>query len=190
MGDEIDKPRKRRGLSWLLLIPLIFLALVAMFLWGMGRENPKELPSTLVGRSAPTIELTPLGDTPLLEDKMLREGGVKLVNFWASWCAPCRAEHKHLMALSASGIPVYGVNYKDEPAKALGFLAELGNPYARLGADRSGRQAIDWGVYGVPETFVLDATGKVLLRFPGPLTREVIASKIMPAIEKAQAAAN
>lgn len=188
-GAEGEEPARRR--SWLpSLVLLIFIGLVVIFWQGLGREDPNALPSTLVGRPAPTLVLEPLGDTPLLEDRALREGGVKLVNFWASWCAPCRAEHPQLQRLADAGIPVYGVNYKDEPGKALGFLAELGNPYALLGADRSGRQAIEWGVYGVPETFVLDASGKVLLRFPGPMTSDVIARKIMPAIEKARAGAD
>jgi cytochrome c biogenesis protein CcmG/thiol:disulfide interchange protein DsbE len=112
---------------------------------------------------------------------------VKLVNFWASWCAPCRVEHPKLEELAAEGLPIYGVNYKDEPDKALAFLAELGDPYAGIGADAGGRMGLDWGLYGVPETFVIDGDGTVVLRFAGPITQSVLDTTIRPAIEAAQA---
>ena len=105
--------------------------------------------------------------------------------YWASWCAPCRVEHPHLETLADEGIPIYGVNYKDEPGKALGFLEELGDPYAAIGADASGRMALDWGVYGVPETYVIDAEGTIVTRFAGPITERVLETTIMPAIEEA-----
>jgi cytochrome c biogenesis protein CcmG/thiol:disulfide interchange protein DsbE len=105
------------------------------------------------------------------------------VNFWASWCAPCRAEHPLLTEIAASGVPVIGVNYKDTPANALAFLDELGDPFASIGADRSGRTGLDWGIYGVPETFVVDADGTVLLRHPGPLTRDIVARRLQPVID-------
>ncbi len=111
---------------------------------------------------------------------------MKLVNFWASWCGPCRAEHPSLARLAAEGVPIYGINYKDEPEKALGFLGELGNPYAGIGADPAGRTAIDWGLYGVPETFVIDGEGRILLRFAGPITERSLASDIRPAIAAAR----
>jgi cytochrome c biogenesis protein CcmG, thiol:disulfide interchange protein DsbE len=117
---------------------------------------------------------------------VLREPGVKIVNYWASWCAPCRVEHPHLMALAEEGIPIYGINYKDDPAKAMAFLDELGNPYAALGADDTGRTAIDWGVYGVPETYVIDGEGKVVFRLAGPVTSLTLESQVRPAIEAAQ----
>ena len=110
----------------------------------------------------------------------LRDGQIKLVNFWASWCAPCRVEHPQLESLADDGIEIFGVNYKDNPEKALGFLAEMGNPFAKAGADAQGKMATDWGVYGVPETFVVDGDGRVLLRFAGPLTEEVVANQIEP----------
>jgi cytochrome c biogenesis protein CcmG/thiol:disulfide interchange protein DsbE len=111
---------------------------------------------------------------------------VKLVNFWASWCAPCRVEHPVLEDLAADGLPIIGVNYKDDPEKALGFLAELGDPYTAVGADPEGRTGLDWGLYGVPETFVIDSDGTVLLRHPGPITRDVLDRRIMPAIDEAR----
>ncbi len=167
--------------KWPMLIPpLVFAGLAGVFLWGMGRENPTALPSTLVGSQAPVLALGPMAEAPLLAPPMLADGRVKLVNFWASWCAPCRVEHPHLQALAAEGVPIYGVNYKDKPAQAAAFLAELGSPYSALGADQTGRMALEWGVYGVPETFVVDGAGKVLLRYAGPVTREVYEAKIRP----------
>jgi cytochrome c biogenesis protein CcmG/thiol:disulfide interchange protein DsbE len=168
----------------LVIPPLLFLVFAAVAWVGLRRENPDELPSALVGGPAPEIGRTvALRDDPPPTDADLRAPGVKLVNFWASWCGPCRVEHPILTALSEEGIPVIGVNYKDEPAKALRFLAELGDPYARIGADPTGRTGIDWGVYGVPETFVVGAGGEVLLRFPGPLSPDVVEKRIRPALE-------
>ncbi len=162
--------------------PLIFAGLAALFLAGMFREDPDRLPSTLEGRSAPALLVEPLKG-PVPDAAALREPGVKLVNFWASWCAPCRIEHPNLQALADEGVAIHGINYKDQPEAALGFLAELGNPFAALGADVSGRTALDWGVYGVPETYVIDGEGTILLRFPGPLTDRVMRETIRPAME-------
>ncbi|MBC7164778.1 MAG: DsbE family thiol:disulfide interchange protein [Roseovarius sp.] len=171
----------------LMLVPLIvFGAFAALALVGLQRENPDDLPSALAGGAAPAVQVTPLGAAPLLRDADLRAEGVKLVNYWASWCAPCRAEHPNLEKLAREGVPIYGVNYKDKPGNALGFLAELGNPYAAMGADESGRMALDWGVYGVPETYVIDGQGKIVLRFAGPITGRVLESTIRPAIEAAR----
>lgn len=168
-----------------LLPPAIFAALAGLFLGGMWRENPNELPSTLEGQGVPTLELAELGGYPILSAAQLQEPGVKLVNYWASWCAPCRAEHPVLMEI-AETIPVYGVNYKDDPAKASNFLVDLGNPYAAIGADQTGRNAIEWGVYGVPETYVIDGAGIVRLRYAGPITREIYRTRILPIIEAAR----
>ena len=170
-----------------LLPPVLFAALAGAFIWGMGREDPNALPSAMVGRAAPPVALTPLGDGPLVDDAMLRDGEVKLVNYWASWCAPCRVEHPNLTALAEEGIPIYGINYKDDPAKALAFLDELGDPYVAVSADATGRTAIDWGLYGVPETYVLAGDGTVMLRFAGPITQRVLESQIRPALEAASA---
>jgi cytochrome c biogenesis protein CcmG/thiol:disulfide interchange protein DsbE len=169
----------------ILLPPAIFAALAGLFLGGMWRDDPAELPSTLEGREVPPVVLTALEGDPFT-DADLRSPGVKLVNYWASWCAPCRVEHPMLMEI-AETVPVYGINYKDEPGNALGFLAELGNPFASLGADPTGRMAIDWGVYGVPETYVIDGDGVVRLRFAGPITRDIYEKRIRPAIEAAAA---
>ncbi|MBR9651744.1 DsbE family thiol:disulfide interchange protein [Thalassovita aquimarina] len=165
--------------------PVIFAGLAAMFWIGMGRENPDELPSALAGKQAPAVQVVPLGDAPVFDDASLRDGKVKLVNFWASWCAPCRVEHPNLEKLAEQGVTIYGVNYKDEAPKALGFLAELGNPYAALGADESGRMALNWGVYGVPETYVIDGEGNILMRHAGPITQRTLEGELGKAIAEA-----
>jgi len=167
------------------LPPVIFAGLATLFYVGMFRDDPDALPSAVAGEQAPPVVLQPLGDKTLFDDAALREPGVKLVNFWASWCAPCRVEHPKLEQLAAEGIPIYGVNYKDEPDKALRFLAELGDPYAAIGADGPGRMALDWGLYGVPETYVIDGDGTVILRFAGPITETVLERTIRPAIAAA-----
>jgi cytochrome c biogenesis protein CcmG, thiol:disulfide interchange protein DsbE len=174
-------------LRGLLILPLVlFAGMAGLFIAGMNRDNPDALPSAFAGKPAPGLVVTALGDGPPLTDASLRAPGVKLVNFWASWCAPCRAEHPRLMELAAQGVPVYGVNYKDKPGDALGLLAELGNPFAAMGADASGRMGLDWGLYGVPETFVIDGTGTVVLRFPGPITKQEMERTILPAIAAAK----
>ncbi|WP_417242473.1 DsbE family thiol:disulfide interchange protein [Celeribacter sp.] len=166
--------------------PVLFAVLAGLFIFGMGREDSRRLPTAQAGKDAPSIAaITPLGDLPPLTDAMLDEAGVKLVNYWASWCAPCRAEHPQLEAMSAEGITIYGINYKDEAPKALGFLAELGNPYAAIGQDAPGRTALEWGVYGVPETYVIDGEGRITYRFAGPITVDVLEKYIRPEIEKA-----
>ncbi len=188
---EIDKtaaPAQKRRINLLMLMPpLIFGALAVMFFVGMQRDDPDSLPSAIAGQSTPSVDrLTQLGPEAPFDSAVLAAPGVKLVNFWASWCAPCRVEHPHLEALSDEGIPIYGINYKDDPDNALGFLAELGNPYRAMAADASGRVALDWGVYGVPETYVIDGKGNVVLRFAGPVTSRVIEDRIRPAIEAAR----
>ena len=171
---------------WVVAPPMIFATIAAMFFFGLNRSDPNSLPSAMIGKQAPDLHVTPLGDLPPATEELIRTGAFKLVNFWASWCAPCRVEHPNLEQLAKEGLPIYGVNYKDNPQNALGFLEELGNPYAALGADEDGRMAIDWGVYGVPETYVIDGEGTILLRFAGPLTQRVIAETIRPALDLAQ----
>ncbi|KGB81426.1 thiol:disulfide interchange protein [Rhodovulum sp. NI22] len=170
----------------MILPPLIFAALAGLFLYGMVREDPDALPSTRIGQQAPAMTVTPLGDSAPFTDADLQAPGVKLVNFWASWCGPCRAEHPILERLSNEGVTIYGINYKDEPEKALRFLEELGDPYAAIVADGTGRTALEWGVYGVPETFVIDGSGKVILRFAGPMTTQVLEKTIRPAMVAAR----
>src|SRR6056297_1220665 len=170
--------------------PAIFAAFVALAAVGMFRDDPDSLPSARAGQPAPPVVLTPLGNKSMFDDATLRDGNVKLVNYWASWCAPCRVEHPNLEQLADEGIPIYGINYKDEPGNALSFLGELGDPYAAIGADVSGRMALDWGVYGVPETYVVDGDGTIILRFAGPVTERVMRDTIRPAIQQAHEAGN
>ncbi len=173
---------KKKIPIFVLLPPVIFAGLVAVFLLGMQREDPDALPSTMEGRMFPDLTLTEFeGELFTAED--LTAPGVKLVNYWASWCAPCRAEHAQLMQLAEEGVKVYGINYKDDPRNAKDFLAELGDPYTKTAADPKGRTALNWGLYGVPETFVIDADGIVLLRFAGPVTRSVLEERIRPLLD-------
>ncbi len=165
--------------------PLIFGAFAVLAGIGMFRDDPDALPSAREGQPAPPVVLTEFPGKALFDDATLRDGEVKLVNYWASWCAPCRAEHPNLEALSDEGIPVYGINYKDKLDNAEAFLIELGDPYKAIGRDEQGRMALDWGLYGVPETYVVDGKGKIILRFAGPITQRVIESTIRPALEKA-----
>lgn len=176
-------------MRWLALAPIaIFAALGGFLLQGNLRdvEGRDALPSTRVGQPAPPLSTTPLPGKPELTAAALADGEVKLVNFWASWCVPCRVEHPQLEAL-AETLPVYGVNYKDAPEDALAFLQELGDPFAAIGADPEARTGIDWGLYGVPETFVLAGDGTVMLRFAGPITASVVEDTLLPAIEAARA---
>ena len=170
----------------MLLPPLLFLALAALFLVGNFREDRDALPSTLVGRQAPDMVLGQLADLPSFGDADLRGGEVSLVNFWASWCPPCRAEHPMLEYIAAQGIPIWGVNARDDPANALAFLEELGNPFAAIGTTE-GRVAVDWGVYGMPETFVVAGDGTVITRYAGEITESVWRNRLLPAIEGARA---
>lgn len=178
-------------MRWLALLPIALFALLGgFFLSGLFRENPDDLRSAFIGQQAPAVSLDELPGSPAFTSDVLADGEVKLVNFWASWCVPCRVEHPQLETL-AETVPVYGVNYKDKrdgtPRQALDFLAELGNPYTAIGADDSGRMGIDWGLTGVPETFVIDGDGIVRMRFAGPITVSVMEDTILPAVEAARA---
>jgi len=165
--------------------PVLFFGFALLAVIGMFRDDPEALPSAREGQPAPPVTLQPFpGATQFTEDK-LRDGQVKLVNFWASWCAPCRAEHPNLEALANEGIPIYGINYKDTEVNARAFLDELGDPYRAIGQDAQGRMALDWGVYGVPETYVIDGQGTIILRFAGPVTQRALEATLRPALEKA-----
>ncbi len=166
------------------LPPLLFAGFAATALVALRTENRDELPSALIGDPAPALAaVTPLGGAPLPTDASLRDGEVTLVNFWASWCGPCRAEHPFLSRLAEQGVTVVGINYKDNPEQAQAFLDDLGDPYAAIGVDASGRTGLDWGIYGVPETFVVDGDGRILMRQPGPLTPDVIERRVAPLLD-------
>lgn len=167
-------------------MPLVAFAAVGILLYaGLNRDTDLGLPSSLIGQPAATLNTSQFGQSVPINDKDLALNSVKLVNFWASWCAPCRVEHPNLMALAETGIPIFGVNYKDDENKAMRFLAELGNPFLKVGADSNGRVAINWGVYGVPETFVVDREGIVRLRVAGPITNNILIKQVLPAIRAA-----
>jgi cytochrome c biogenesis protein CcmG/thiol:disulfide interchange protein DsbE len=170
----------------MMLPPLIFAAFATLFLVGNFREDRNALPSTLIGREAPMLQMGGLPGYSGFDNDDLRAGEVTLVNFWASWCPPCRAEHPMLEEIAATGISIYGVNARDEEDNALRFLDELGNPFAGIGTSLDGRSAIDWGVYGMPETFVVAADGTVLFRYPGEITRSVWETRLRPVIEQAR----
>ena len=176
----------RPSFNLLMLLPPLLFAVFASLAWfALTRENPDELPSALIGRPAPSLAATTaLRDDPAPTDADLRAPGVKLVNFWASWCGPCRAEHPMLEELAAEGQTIVGVNYKDDPANARAFLAELGDPFAAIGADRSGRTGLDWGIYGVPETFVIDRNGVIRHKQIGPITPQALNDEILPLLKK------
>ena len=175
-------------MKWLMIIPVVlFAAMAGLLAGGMFFGQGEELPSALIGQPAPEVEVAEIEGLTPLTDAMLRDGEVKIVNFWASWCAPCRVEHPNLTALAAEGIPIYGVNYKDFDPNARAFLEELGDPYTAVGSDRQGFHAIDWGVYGVPETFLLDGDGKILLRMAAPVTQRELANRLRPALDAALA---
>jgi len=176
---------------WLVLVPLaFFLILAALFLLQLlsGRDGAT-VPSALLGQVAPQTELPPLEGLglPGLSSADLT-GKVTLVNVWASWCAPCREEHPILMELTGDErITIAGLNYKDTPDNARRFLGQLGNPYDSVGVDAKGRAAIDWGVYGVPETFLVGRDGRIAYKHVGPFTEQSVREDLMPAIEKALA---
>ncbi|MCM5559758.1 DsbE family thiol:disulfide interchange protein [Pleomorphomonas sp. JP5] len=190
----MSQPTRRRA-KLLALVPLaLFLALAVLFYAKLGAGDPSEIPSALIDKPVPEFQLEPIAG--LMRDGVPVPGlstadlakGVSVVNVFASWCAPCRAEHPLLTGLAQDPrFRLYGLNYKDADDQALRFLNGLGNPYAAVGADRKGRVGIDWGVYGVPETFVV-ANGRIAAKLVGPLTPDRISAELMPAIEKAIAA--
>jgi len=169
---------------------IVFLVMVAVLGIGLTMD-PTRVPSPLIGKEVPDFELPPLpGRDNGLSSADLR-GEVSLVNVFASWCTACRYEHPLFMDLKKRGvIPIHGINYKDRPQDAEAWLGELGDPYTRIGADRDGRVAIDWGVYGVPETFLIDEQGRIAFKQIGPVTEEVLAEKILPLVEKLRQSSN
>ncbi|NCO87620.1 MAG: DsbE family thiol:disulfide interchange protein [Rhodobacterales bacterium] len=174
-------------LSPLVLIPPVaFAALAGLFAFGMMRNNPEELPSAFIGQQAPGVPGEGLPGLAALTDADLRGGEVSVVNFWASWCPPCRAEHPTLVDMAQSGVRVAGINFRDEADKALGYLVEEGNPFFASGFDPAGRVSIDWGVTAPPETFIVKGDGTVLFRFTGPLVGSDYEQRFLPALAAAQ----
>jgi len=179
-------------MRWFYVLPVcLFLGLVGVFfvsLWRSTESPPDMLPSALIGKPAPKLVLPALdAQAKAFAPGDLASGHVTVLNVWASWCVPCRAEAPALAQLAAlKGVPLYGLVYKDKPDKARSFLADTGNPYQRIDLDEDGRAGIEWGIYGVPETFVIDGKGIVRLRYAGPIVGNVLSGMILPAIENAR----
>jgi cytochrome c biogenesis protein CcmG, thiol:disulfide interchange protein DsbE len=173
---------------------LLFILPVAVFAGvGIGlavglTRDPGVLPSALIDKEVPAFELPPLSGVakPGLAQADLEDGEVALVNVFASWCVPCRVEHPLLMRLADEGLPIYGINYKDRPEDARAWLEELGDPFRRIGADQNGRVGIEWGVYGVPETFVVDRDGRIRHKHVGPLQPRDLEQTILPLVRELQ----
>jgi cytochrome c biogenesis protein CcmG/thiol:disulfide interchange protein DsbE len=185
-GDEAAAPRRSRAF---LLVPVIAFAGFGLFYYGLIHDaGNRDVPSALIGRTAPHFTLPPLPglDLPGFSSADLK-GQVSIVNVWASWCAPCRVEHPTLMQLAeAKDIRLFGLNYRDKPETARRYLGGLGNPFAAVGFDEGGRVGIDWGVYGQPETFVVSPKGVVTYKFIGPLSPETVRDVLRPEIERAK----
>src|SRR3990170_8967140 len=182
--DYRSEPR-RPGSRFAALVPLAVFLVVGVFLAVGLTLNPREVPSPLIGKPVPEFSLPPVQGRTLGLSSADLNGEVSLVNVFASWCVACRAEHPLFMELKAKGIvPIHGLNYKDRPEDAEKWLDELGDPNTRTGADINGRVAIDWGVYGVPETFVIDRQGRIAYKQIGPLNPEVLEKTILPLIGK------
>ncbi len=189
MNVENETIERQGGFRlWMLIPVLVFAAIGALFIAGLDREDARLLPSALIDKPAPTFELPPLIEgEPGFSTADLKTGDVTVVNIWASWCVPCRVEHPEIEKLAKSGVTVHGLNYRDSRANALSFLDELGDPFTLIGFDDKGRQGIEWGVYGVPETFVLTGDGRIVYKHIGPIQNDDLETKLMPAIEKARA---
>jgi cytochrome c biogenesis protein CcmG/thiol:disulfide interchange protein DsbE len=188
--SDLSEPRR----SPLRFLPLVVFALLAaVFLVRLFAGDASRIPSALIGKPAPEFDLPALSGLGAqgLSTADLRKGHVSVINIFASWCAPCRQEHPVLMSLARDetltglGVELYGLSYKDEAANALNFLHDEGNPFQRVGVDPAGRTAIDFGVYGVPETFVVKGDGTIAYKFIGPLTPSAAATTLVPEIRKA-----
>lgn len=181
--------------TWRMAVPLVlFMGLTGLFYVGLFSGDPSKLPSALIGKKVPAFNLPPL-------DGLVRKGvkvegisssdlamrRISIVNVWASWCIPCRAEHPFLVQLAEqSKAPLFGINYKDGTAGARRFLGRYGNPFVAVGVDAKGATAIDWGVYGIPETFIVGGDGTILYKHVGPIDAGVIKKTLLPVIEKAR----
>ena len=172
---------------WRRFLPLAAFALLAVLL-GVGLTlKPREVPSPFIGKPAPAFTLPLLADPARSFSPESMSGQVWLLNVWASWCAPCRDEHPLLVALAReTGVPIVGLNYKDDPRNAQEWLLRLGDPYRATATDRDGRTGIDWGVYGVPETFLVDRDGVLRHKVIGPLTRETWNRDVLPLVKRLQ----
>lgn len=190
-----DAVERRSRLSLGTMIPLaIFVALAVMFAIALSSGDPSKIPSALIGKAAPDVRLAPLEGlvrdgqpVPAFSAQDLQAGEVSIVNFWASWCVPCVQEHPLLNEIrERSGVKIYGINYKDPGDGGLKFLTRLGNPFHAVAVDPKGRAAIEWGVYGMPETFVVDGSGTIVHKHIGPISKSDLEATILPAISRAR----
>ncbi|WP_025771375.1 DsbE family thiol:disulfide interchange protein [Thioalkalivibrio sp. HK1] len=189
MNSRVDhppaapSPASRRFSRWLYPLPVLLFALIALSLYLGLKRDPTLVPSPLVGKTVPEFDLAPVQGRNLgLSSQDLKEAP-SLVNIFASWCVACRHEHPLLLDLDRAGtIAIHGINYKDDPQAASRWLDDLGDPYTRTGVDAEGRIGLEWGVYGVPETFLVDAKGRIVYKHIGPLTRQDIDGILLPLI--------
>ncbi|MEZ5922993.1 MAG: DsbE family thiol:disulfide interchange protein [Hyphomicrobiaceae bacterium] len=187
-----SRPSSRRRL-WLALPLVVFAGMALVFKLALTTGDPSKLPSALIGKPVPVFVLPAVDgllrdgvEVPGFRSEDLSKGQVSVLNVFASWCGPCHEEHPVLMQLAArTGFQLVGLSYKDDPADARRFLGKLGNPYVMVGQDAKGRVALDFGVYGVPETFVVDAKGRIAYKHVGPLTDETVRTGLLPAIAAA-----
>lgn len=194
MSNQVSENPPKQSRSWVLVPVLVFAGLAAIFMTGLQSGDPSKLPSALIDKPAPAFDLPALEGltidgvaVPGVTSQSLAQGKITLVNVWASWCGPCREEHPQLMELAKrDDIVLAGLNYKDQRENALRFLNALGNPYSSVGVDANGRAAVDWGVYGVPETFVINGEGTIVYKFTGPISPQALREQVIPAIEKAR----
>jgi cytochrome c biogenesis protein CcmG, thiol:disulfide interchange protein DsbE len=176
---------------WLMILPVVlFAGLAAMFYVGMYRDGQGELRSVFIDKPAPVVPQTGLPGVPVLTDADLRMGAVTVVNFWATWCPPCRAEHPVLMKMAADGVRVAGINIMDDDAKAAAYLMEEGNPFIAVATDPKGRNRVEWGVTAPPETFIIRGDGTVAFKFVGPLVGTDYEDRFVPTLAAARAAEN
>ncbi|GGB25608.1 MULTISPECIES: DsbE family thiol:disulfide interchange protein [Rhodobacterales] len=183
---DVPKSSRLPRLPLLIVVPLLATLLFAVFAWGLFNSS-EDLPSALLDRPVPEFDLPPVQGREAGLSTSDLAGHVSLVNVFASWCVPCRQEHPLFMSLSRSNeVPIYGINYKDPPDQAAAWLDDLGDPYTRIGADHDGRAGIEWGVYGIPETYVIAANGTIAYRHVGPLTQSDIDNTLLPLVRELQ----
>jgi cytochrome c biogenesis protein CcmG, thiol:disulfide interchange protein DsbE len=176
---------------WKFLLPFAaFVGLCVLFAFGLSpKRDIHALPSPLIGKAAPEFALTDLQDPSKTVSNSTLKGQVYVLNVWATWCVPCREEHEALLTISKSNaVPLIGLNWRDKRDRAKLFLQQLGNPYTAVAYDNEGRVAIDWGVYGAPETYLIDKQGRVVFKYISPVTAEVWAQEFLPRIKAANGA--
>lgn len=183
-GQSVGAQAKLRARLPFILPVALFLIIAVAFAYGLTRD-PRTIPSVLIDKPVPTFALPPVQGRSLGLSSADLKGEVTLVNFFASWCVACLVEHPLFVELKKKGaVPVHGINYKDRPGDAAAWLDKYGDPYTRTGADLDGRVGIDWGVYGLPETFVVDRQGRIAYKHIGPISKRDMDEKILPLIEK------